>query len=44
MSTIENLVSWRKSFERTAALLLSIATTVVVAGGAVLMCAEPFVS
>jgi hypothetical protein len=44
MSTIENLVSWRKSFERAAAALLSIATALVVAGGAILMCAKPFLS
>jgi hypothetical protein len=39
MSTI-NTLSFREAFERTAALLLYVATAAVVAGGAVAMCAS----
>jgi hypothetical protein len=41
MSTITTSVTLRAAFERTAALLLFMATAVVVAGGAVAMCAKP---
>jgi hypothetical protein len=41
MSTITTPVTLRAAFERTAALLLFLATAMVVAGGAVAMCAKP---
>lgn len=36
-------VSFRKRFERIAALLLAIASTVVVGTGTVIMCTSPLV-
>ena len=42
MSTINTPVAFRAAIERTAALLLYVATAVTVAGGAVAMCAKPF--
>jgi hypothetical protein len=41
MSTIETAVTLRVAFERTAALLLYVATTAVVASGTIAMCANP---
>jgi hypothetical protein len=42
MSTINTPVTFREAIERTAALLLYVATAMTVAGGAVAMCAKPF--
>ena len=39
MSTI-NTLSFRETFERTAALALLLATVAIVAGGAIAMCAQ----
>ena len=44
MSTITAPITLRAAFERTAALLLSLATAAVVAGGAIAMCATPALS
>jgi hypothetical protein len=41
MSTITTPVPPRAACERTAALLLFVATAMVVAGGALAMCAKP---
>jgi hypothetical protein len=41
MSTITTPITLRAAFERTAAMLLYVATATVVASGTVAMCAKP---
>jgi hypothetical protein len=44
MSTITTPITLRAAFERTAALLLFVATAAVIATGTVSMCTQPILS